>query len=152
MSDSPIFSPFTPICSGTRIPHVFPHSVAELSDFVYHRTLIFYCSVRKDYKCEYVLSQVGKRIFTRMKFAYIAGMLVGAFIAFLGILWFLQGTGILHIRPIVCVADCEEIVGTSPSWAIAGAVALILGVLIAVVSARRFRTPQDQADEPINVQ
>lgn len=86
-----------------------------------------------------------------MKFQYIAGMLVGAFIAFLGLLWFLQGTGILHIRPIMCVADCEEIVGTSPSWAIAGAVAIILGVLIAVVSARRIRTPQDQADEPTKV-
>lgn len=87
-----------------------------------------------------------------MKFAYIAGILVGAFIAFLGLLWFLQGTGILHIRPIMCVADCEEIVGTSPSWAIAGEVALILGVLITFVSARRFRTAQDQADEPTNVQ
>lgn len=86
-----------------------------------------------------------------MKFAYIAGILVGAFIAFLGLLWFLQGTGILHIRPIMCVADCEEIVGTSPSWAITGAVASILGVLITFVSARRFRILQNQADEPTNV-
>lgn len=79
----------------------------------------------------------------RMKFVYFAGILVGAFIAFLGLLWFLQGTGILHMRPIMCVADCEEIVGTSPTWAIAGAVAVILGVLIAVLSVKRFRTPHD---------
>ncbi len=90
-----------------------------------------------------VLSLAGNRILIRMKFTYIAGILVGAFIAVLGLLWFLQGTGMLHLRPIMCVADCEEIVGTSPSWAIAGAGAIILGVLIALVSARRFRTSQD---------
>ena len=35
-----------------------------------------------------------------MKFIYVAGILVGGFIAFLGLLWFLQGTGIIHLRQI----------------------------------------------------
>lgn len=78
-----------------------------------------------------------------MKFIYFAGILVGGFIAFLGLLWFLQGTGILHLRPVVCATDCEEIVGTSPAWALAGAVAFIIGSIIAAMSVRRFRIPRE---------
>jgi hypothetical protein len=76
-----------------------------------------------------------------MKFIYVAGILVGGFIAFLGLLWFLQGTGILHLRPVLCATNCEEIVGTSPAWAIAGAAAFIIGSLIAAMSVKRFRIP-----------
>jgi hypothetical protein len=76
-----------------------------------------------------------------MKGRQIAGTLLGAFIAFLGLLWFLQGTGILRIRPILCVANCEEIVGPSPFWVAVGAVTLIIGTVVAVVSVRRGRTP-----------
>ena len=78
-----------------------------------------------------------------MKFKYFAGILVGGLIAFLGLLWFLQGTGILHLRPILCVTNCEELVGTSPTWAIAGAVAFIIGSIIAATSVRRFRIPRE---------
>lgn len=87
-----------------------------------------------------------------MKFTHIAGILIGGFIAFLGLLWFLQGTGILQMRPILCVANCEGIVGTSPSWAVAGAVAFVLGSAIAVVNARRFGTPQDKTEETGKIQ
>jgi hypothetical protein len=78
-----------------------------------------------------------------MKIVYIAGILVGGFIAFLGLLWFLQGTGLLHLRPVVCATNCEEIVGTSLTWAITGAVAFIIGAFIAVMSVRRLRIPQE---------
>ncbi|MBP1927820.1 hypothetical protein J2741_000367 [Methanolinea mesophila] len=78
-----------------------------------------------------------------MKFIYIAGIIVGGFIAFLGLLWFLQGTGILHLRPVVCATNCEEIVGTSLTWAITGAVALIIGSFIAVMSVQRLRMPPE---------
>ena len=72
-----------------------------------------------------------------MKLIQVVGVLVGAFIASLGLLWFLQGMAIIEMRPILCVADCEPIVGGSPSWAAAGAVAFIVGVGIALFSARR---------------
>ena len=65
------------------------------------------------------------------------GVVIGAFIALLGLLWFLQGAAIIQMRPILCVADCEPIVGGSPSWAAAGAVAFIIGIGIAFFSARR---------------
>jgi hypothetical protein len=71
----------------------------------------------------------------------VVGALLGGFIAFLGLLWFLQGTGVLRIRPILCVANCEEIVGPSPFWAVSGAIALIIGALVVAVSVRRGRTP-----------
>jgi len=71
----------------------------------------------------------------------VVGALLGVFVAFLGLLWFLQGTGILRMRPILCIANCEEIVGPSPFWAVAGAIAFIIGIIIAVVSVRRARTP-----------
>ncbi len=72
----------------------------------------------------------------------ITGALIGAFIAFLGLLWSLQGLGILHIRPIACVANCEEIVGVSPSWALVGVTTFIIGIIILILSVRHFgKTP-----------
>lgn len=75
-----------------------------------------------------------------MKPIQIVGVLVGAFIAFLGLLWFLQGTALIRMRPILCVANCEPIVGGSPSWAAAGVVAFIVGIGVALFSVRRGGT------------
>jgi len=72
-----------------------------------------------------------------MKPIRIVGVLIGAFIASLGLLWFLQGMAIIEMRPILCVADCETVVGGSPSWAAAGAVTFIVGIGVALFSARR---------------
>ena len=82
-----------------------------------------------------------------MKGKQIAGALIGIFIAFLGLLWSLQGTGVLQIRPILCVTNCEEIVGVSPVWAIAGAIAFIIGIITIVLSLRSVRTHEIQADQ-----
>jgi hypothetical protein len=72
-----------------------------------------------------------------MKLIQFVGVLVGALIAILGLLWFLQGVAILEMRPILCVADCEPIVGGSPFWAAAGAIAFIIGIAIAFFSLKR---------------
>ena len=90
---------------------------------------------------EIILTGIEDGIRSSMKGRQIAGILVGAFIAFLGPLWFLQGTGILRMHPILCVANCEEIVGGSPFWAVVGAIAFIIGVIVVVVSGRRIETP-----------
>lgn len=76
-----------------------------------------------------------------MKARQIAGALIGAFIGFLGLLWFLQGTGTLRMRPILCIANCEEVVGPSPVWAASGLIALIVGVIVVFVSIRHVRAP-----------
>ncbi len=89
-----------------------------------------------------IFMNIGEGIRSNMNGKQIAGALIGAFIAFLGLLWSLQGIGILQIRPIFCVADCEEIVGGSPSWAVVGVITFIIGIIILIMSVRRFgKTP-----------
>ena len=53
--------------------------------------------------------------------------LIGFVIALLGGLWLLQGLGIVHIRPILCFADCVPVLGASTTWAVVGAIALVFG-------------------------
>lgn len=71
-----------------------------------------------------------------MRLLRIAGSLVGAFIAFLGLLWFLQGVAIIEMRPILCFTNCEPIMGGSQVWAAVGVIALIIGIVIVFVSLR----------------
>lgn len=47
--------------------------------------------------------------------------------ASLGALWLLQGLGIVHLRPILCFADCVPIQGPSATWAVVGAVMATAG-------------------------
>jgi hypothetical protein len=91
---------------------------------------------------ENISINIGDGIRSSMNGKQIAGALIGAFIAFLGLLWSLQGIGILQIRPILCVANCEEIVSGSPSWAVVGVTTFIIGIIILIMSVRRFgKTP-----------
>ena len=55
----------------------------------------------------------------------------------LGGLWLLQGLGVVQIRPILCFADCAPIQGPSTTWAVVGALALVLGSLAIIWSRRR---------------
>ena len=63
----------------------------------------------------------------------------GVAITLLGLLWFLQGADLVHVKPILCFADCEPLVGGSAGWLIAGIVAMILGVLLIRSGARQTR-------------
>ncbi len=67
------------------------------------------------------------------------GVLGGVVIAAPGLLWFLQGTAIIQIPPILCVTNCEPVVGGSPSWEAAGVVTFVVGVGIAFFSAELSR-------------
>jgi hypothetical protein len=51
----------------------------------------------------------------------------GLIAALLGGLWLLQGLGIVHIRPILCFADCAPLQGPSATWAAIGALVLSAG-------------------------
>jgi Ca2+/Na+ antiporter len=55
----------------------------------------------------------------------------------LGGLWLLQGLGIVHVRPILCFADCAAIQGPSPTWAVIGAVTLVISGLVICLSLQR---------------
>ena len=64
---------------------------------------------------------------------------LGVVSIFLGLLWFLQGADLIHIRPILCVADCRPLEGRSIGWMTAGALVLVLGVTVIRVGLRRRR-------------
>lgn len=62
---------------------------------------------------------------------------VGVLAVLLGGLWLLQGLGIVHMKPVACVADCKTLDGPSMQWAIMGAVVVALGLLGAFYGFRR---------------
>jgi hypothetical protein len=67
----------------------------------------------------------------------LAGI-IGVIAVLLGGLWLLQGLGVVHLRPILCVADCAAVQGRSWGWAVAGFVVAAAGlVVIALASQRR---------------
>ena len=47
----------------------------------------------------------------------------------LGGLWLMQGLGIVHLRPLLCFADCAPVQGPSAQWAVIGAITLAVGGL-----------------------
>jgi hypothetical protein len=73
-----------------------------------------------------------------MNIKHLALLIIGIILTFLGSLWFLQGTGIIHLDPVMCVAECEPITGISPTWTVIGAVTSIVGIVI-IVKNRKLR-------------
>ncbi|HLV83141.1 MAG TPA: LPXTG cell wall anchor domain-containing protein [Devosia sp.] len=69
-----------------------------------------------------------------MKYLFIA---FGLVLVLLGGLWFLQGTGLVTMAPILCVGDCEPLEDPSLPWALAGLVALLAGAALLWRSRRR---------------
>ena len=56
-------------------------------------------------------------------------LVVGVLSVLLGGLWLLQGLGVVHLRPILCFADCVPIQGPSPAWAIIGFMVVTAGAI-----------------------
>jgi hypothetical protein len=67
-------------------------------------------------------------------------LVVGVISALLGVLWLLQGLGIVHVWPILCFADCAPVQGPSSTWATIGVFALAAGVLAILYSRKLLRT------------
>jgi ABC-type xylose transport system permease subunit len=63
-----------------------------------------------------------------------AGMLVA-----LGVLWSLQGAGVVHVKPILCVADCTELQGASGQWLATGIGAVAVGLVLWYLARRRAK-------------
>jgi hypothetical protein len=65
----------------------------------------------------------------------VVAMVIGVIVALLGLLWFLQGAGIVHMRPVLCVSNCKPVT-KSVAWLVIGALACVAGVALARRSAR----------------
>jgi hypothetical protein len=66
-------------------------------------------------------------------------LLVGIIFILLGLLWFLQGSDIIRLRPILCVANCEPLTGRSLLWQVVGAIAFLGGIVSISQGIRRLR-------------
>jgi hypothetical protein len=55
-------------------------------------------------------------------------MFAGSILALLGLFWFLQGTAIIKVCPILCFADCECLTDGSLVWEIIGLIAFFIGI------------------------
>jgi uncharacterized membrane protein (Fun14 family) len=64
-------------------------------------------------------------------------LIVGVISVLLGGLWLLQGLGVVHIRPILCFADCAPVQGASLTWAIIGLLMVAAGVTAMFFSLTR---------------
>jgi putative Ca2+/H+ antiporter (TMEM165/GDT1 family) len=60
----------------------------------------------------------------------IISIISGIIFSLLGLLWFLQGSDLVHVKPILCFANCEPITGKSLTWQITGAIFFIVGALL----------------------
>jgi hypothetical protein len=57
-------------------------------------------------------------------------IIIGTVLTFLGLLWFLQGSDLVHIKPILCFANCEPITGKSLIWQVVGSLFFVIGGLL----------------------
>ena len=68
---------------------------------------------------------------------YFIGVIIGVIIALFGLMWFLQGAGIIIMCPVLCFVDCECVTGGSLFWEIIGVITFIIGMVITGISVRR---------------
>lgn len=62
---------------------------------------------------------------------------IGVILELLGGLWLLQGLGLVHIKPILCFANCEPVQGPSTTWVIVGFVTAAIGTALILHAIRR---------------
>jgi len=74
-----------------------------------------------------------------MSFWALARIVFGVALSLLGLLWLLQGADLVHIRPILCVANCKPLEGGSVGWMAAGALVLDVGLLVVASGVRGRR-------------
>lgn len=75
-----------------------------------------------------------------MNLAWVAVLVTGLAAGGIGLLWFLQGSDLVHVEPIACVGDCEPVVGHHPEWQIAGIVGVLVGALSTTYALRQLRS------------
>ena len=72
----------------------------------------------------------------------------GALLVALGALWAMQGAGWVHIKPILCFADCVEVRGASMQWLVTGLAAIASGATLCYIARRRKRNARSNSKPP----
>ena len=68
----------------------------------------------------------------------VSKIVFGIVLFALSALWTLQGADLFRIKPILCVANCEAVVGGSITWLVVGIVAMAVGLGL-LISLKRKR-------------
>jgi len=64
-------------------------------------------------------------------------LFAGGLAVALGLLWLLQGLGVVRLKPILCVAACQAVEGPSIGWVIAGLALAGVGAAAVLGGLRR---------------
>lgn len=65
--------------------------------------------------------------------------LISVLALLLGLLWLLQGLGVVHVQPILCFADCEPIQKPSVVWAVVGGILAVAGAVMILRVIREYK-------------
>jgi hypothetical protein len=71
-----------------------------------------------------------------MRTKHIIAIIIGIILVLVGGLWFLQGSDIVHIKPILCAANCTPITGHVPMWQIVGLITCFVGGLLLYIGLK----------------
>lgn len=77
-----------------------------------------------------------------MNLKKIVLMILGVSLLLLGLLWTLQGTGLLVIPPILCVANCATMTEPTPLWVVLGVGLMTVGGILAHFSLKISKKAQ----------
>lgn len=73
------------------------------------------------------------------RWTWISVSVAGIGVVALGVFWFLQGSDLVHVEPILCAADCEPVAGHKPAWQVAGGGAVIAGTIATLLAVGKLR-------------
>ena len=68
----------------------------------------------------------------------IIALVFAGILLLLGLLWFLQGSDLVPIKPILCFANCQPITGKSTTWQIIGGACFMIGLAITYINLKRY--------------
>ena len=72
--------------------------------------------------------------------------LVAVVMIALGALWSAQGAGIVHVKPILCIADCTEVQRPSGRWLATGLAVIAVGAGLWYLARQRARNARTKSE------
>jgi hypothetical protein len=67
---------------------------------------------------------------------------IGGVLMALGVLWFLQGSGLINVNPIMCFTDCDPLAEQSVDWSVQGIASFVVGAAICLLAIFKKKNQQ----------